>query len=230
MLLLIAMSLTGCYSSHSEDIRAFMKPQDAETTAENYILEPPDEIEIMCTEIPSIDGQRQRIRPDGMISYEEIGELQAAGKTPAELAEEIRVKAIELYQLNYEKPVDVHLSIYQSEFYYVLGQVNSSGPQLYTGRDTVSKAIGKARPTLLARIKHIHVIRPSSDKNIRPAVFEVNYENMMAHGDNTKNVLLQEGDIIYVPPTILGWIAMKVNEFLTPFENSFRSIYTVSAV
>lgn len=227
ILLLFTVCFTGCYSSHSEDIRAFEKPQDTETTAENYILEPPDEIQVTCSRIPEIDGQHQRIRPDGMISLEDIGELKAAGKTPSELAEEIRLKVIQLYRLTTENPVDVHLSVFQSKFYYVLGQVNSSGPQLCTGRDTVAKAIGLARPTLLARTKHIQVIRPSSDKNIKPAIYELNYENMKDHGDNTKNVLLQEGDIIYVPPTFLGWIAMKIDEFLNPIERAFNGVYQI---
>ena len=49
----------------------------------------------------------------------------------------------------------------------------------------------------------------------------------MAYGDETKDVLLQEGDIIYVPPTVLGWMALKVEEFLNPITRSFGAAYTV---
>ena len=231
-LLFVTVLLTGCFSSNPDDIRAFLKPRETETTMNNYILEPPDEIQTSCSKVPAIDNQRQRIRPDGKISLEGIGEIKAVGKTPAELAEEIRLKVIQFYKLNTENPVDVKISVYQSKFYYVLGQVNSSGPKLCTGRDTISKAIGKAKPNLLARIKRIQIIRPSSDKNIRPAVFELNYDRMMAHGDDTKDVLLQEGDIIYVPPTIFGLIAMKVDEFVNIMQirQKITSIHLVSTI
>ena len=74
--------LTGCFSSNKKDIAAFAKPMVVDTTAENYILQPPDEVEIHCSKVPEINMQRQQIRPDGKISFESIGEVQAAGKTP----------------------------------------------------------------------------------------------------------------------------------------------------
>ena len=221
------MCLGGCYSSNPEDISAFMKPQEAETSTDSYILQPPDEVLVSCSEFPSIDNQRQTIRPDGKISLEDIGEIQAAGITPEQLAEEIRLKVIQLYQFKTENPVNVTISVFRSKFYYVLGQVYSSGPKLYTGRDTVSRAISRARPNLLARLKHVQVIKPSSDKNVKPAVFELNYDRLMAHGDNTKDVLLRDGDIIYIPPTIFGWLAMKADEFVSPIERAFTGVYTI---
>ena len=39
---------------------------------------------------------------------------------------------------------------------------------------------------------------------------------MIEHGDMSKNVLLQEGDIIYVPPTILGSIGLTIEEIVGP--------------
>jgi polysaccharide export outer membrane protein len=225
--LFVTVCLTGCFSSNPDDIRAFLKPQQVDTTTENYILQPPDEIHVSCSRVPTIHDQRQKIRPDGKISFEDIGEIQAAGRTPEQLTEEIRQKVIQLYKLTGEKPVDVIITVYKSKYYYVLGQVDSSGPRLCSGRDSVSKAISMAEPNPLAWLEKIQVIRPSSDKNIKPAIFELNYDRMIAHGDNTKDVLLQEGDIIYVPPTVLGWIALKTEEFIRPIERAFSGTYTV---
>jgi polysaccharide export outer membrane protein len=227
ILSLILVSLTGCFSSNPEDIRAFTKPYEADITADNYILEPPDEILILCAKSPEIHEQKQGIRPDGKISFEKIGEIEAAGKTPKQLAEDIRLKAVEYYQITNEYPVDVRVTSFQSKVYYILGQVYSPGPRIYTGRDTVLTAIALAQPNPMAWIERIQVIRPSMDENEKPKIFEINMDRLMAHGDRSKDVLLQEGDIIYVPPTILGWISLKIEEAIRPIARAFSGAYII---
>jgi polysaccharide export outer membrane protein len=229
ILLLTTISLTGCFSSNPEDIRVFTKPYEADITAENYILEPPDEVLIFCTRAPEIHEQMQQIRPDGKISFEKIGEVEAAGKTPKQLAEDIRLKVVDYYQITSDNPVDVRVKSFQSKVYYVLGQVYSPGPRIYTGRDTVLTAIALAHPNPMAWIERIQVIRPTMDQNNNPKIFEINYDRLMAHGDRTSDVLLQEGDIIYVPPTILGWISLKIEEVIRPIARAFTGAYIIES-
>jgi polysaccharide export outer membrane protein len=229
ILLLTTVSLTGCFSSNPEDIRAFTKPHEADITAENYILEPPDEVMIFCIKAQEIHEKIQQIRPDGKISFEKIGEIEAAGKTPKQLAEDIRLKVVEHYQITSDYPVNVRVTAFQSKVYYVLGQVYSPGPRIYTGRDTVLTAIALAHPNPMAWIERIQIIRPSLDQNMKPKVFEMNFDRLMAHGDRTKDVLLQEGDIIYVPPTILGWISLKIEEVIRPIARAFSGVYIIES-
>ncbi|MCH8120167.1 MAG: polysaccharide biosynthesis/export family protein [Planctomycetes bacterium] len=225
ILSLITISVTGCFSSNPADIEVFLRPDKVDVTAESYVLQPPDEIEVHCSEVPEIDGQRQRIRPDGKISFEDLGEIEAAGKTPAQLANILRGKVLELYKLEGDKPIDIRIAAYQSKVYYVLGQVLSPGPKIYTGRDTALTAIALARLNPMAWKERIQVIRPSRDKNVKPRIFEVNFERMVVHGDTSKDVLLQEGDIIFVPPTILGVVALKIEELLRPIARAFSGAY-----
>lgn len=223
------ISLTGCFSSNPRDIKAFMMPQKVDVTAKDYILQPADQIQIFCSKVPEIHEQSQQIRPDGKISFEAVGEIDAAGKTPTQVAEALRTKILELYKLTGEHPIDVRIVVFQSKAIYVLGQVTTPGPQPYTGRDTVLRALSMAGPTVLAWQERIQVIRPSSDKNTRPKIFEVNFDRMSAHGDMSKNVLLEEGDIIYVPPTILAAMAMKIEEAVRPIGRAFAGIYITQA-
>jgi len=230
LLLLVAVltvGLTGCFSSNPKDIEAFTKPVQVDVTAENYVLQPPDEVEIHCSKVPEINLQRQQIRPDGKVSFEVIGEVQAAGKTPKELAAIIQAKAIQLYALTGDNPIDVRIMVFRSRVYYVLGEVYFPGPKEATGRDTALTALAESRPTVLAWLDRVQVIRPSADPSIRPSIFELNFDRMSAHGDTTKNVLLQEGDIIYVPPTVLAGIAMKVEEFVRPIGRAFATVNIV---
>ena len=222
---LITISVSGCFSSNPADIEAFLRPDKVDITAESYVLQPPDEVQVHCSEVPEIDGQRQRIRPDGKISFEDIGEVEAAGRTPEQLANILRGKVLELYKLEGDKPIDVRIATYQSKVYYVLGQVLSPGPKIYTGRDTALTAIAHARLNPMAWKERIQVIRPSRDKKVKPRIFEVNFERMVVHGDTSKDVLLQEGDIVFVPPTVLGVVALKIEELLRPIARAFSGAY-----
>jgi polysaccharide export outer membrane protein len=227
---LLTLSLTGCFSSNPKDIAAFTMPHKVNVSSRNYILQPADEIEVHCTAMPEIDDQRQTIRPDGRIGFEGLGEIEVAGKTPAQVANILRAKALELYKLTGDNPVDVQVTAFLSKKYYVLGEVTSPGPQVYTGRDTLLNALAVAVPTVLAWEERIQVIRPSpsGDRRTRPKIFEVNFDRMAAHGDASKNVLLEEGDIVYVPPTVLAAAAMKIEEFIRPIARAFSGYYLVS--
>jgi polysaccharide export outer membrane protein len=227
--IVLLVCLTGCFSSNPKDIEAFSKPAKVLVTAENYILQPPDQIEIHCSKVPEIDLQLQQIRPDGRVSFEGVGEVQAAGKTPKELADVLRERVMLLYALTGENPIDVRVVVYKSGFYYVQGQVFLPGPKVCTGRDTVLRALAEARPTVMAWLERIQVIRPSDDESVPPKIFEVNFDRMRAHGDTSKNVLLQEGDIVYVPPTVVSAIALKVAEFIQPIGQAFSTVNITQA-
>jgi len=227
--LLTAMTLVaGCFKSNPDDIRAFVKPYEVDVTAERYVFQPPDEIEIHCSQVPEVHMQRQRIRPDGKISFEALGEIEIAGKTPQEVTAIVQEKVTSLYTLPGDHPIDVRVAAYASKVFYVLGQVARPGPRDYTGRDSLMTSLSIAHPVTTAWEQHVQVIRPTSSEDERPMIFEVNYAKMIAEGDLTKDVLLEEGDIVYVPPTILATVAMTIEEFITPVARAFYGYYLVS--
>ncbi len=219
--------IAGCFSANPEDIRAFVKPHEVDVTAEDYVFQPPDEVEVHCADVPQIHMQRQRIRPDGKISFEALGELEVAGKTPREVAAILEEKVAQLYALPGDHPIDVRVGAYVSKVFYVIGQVARPGPRVYTGRDSLLTALADAQPTPMAWERCIQVIRPSAIEEERPMVFEVNYTKIVKHGDTSKNVLLEEGDIVFVPPTILAAAGMLIEEFIRPVARAFYGAYLV---
>jgi polysaccharide export outer membrane protein len=227
MLLASIGLLAGCFSSNPEDIQAFVKPYEVNVTAEDYVLQPPDEIEVHCSAVPEVNMQRQRIRPDGVVSFEGIGEVEAAGKTPEQLASVLKEKIAKLYSVPGDHPVDVRIAMYGSKVIYVTGQVMRPGPMNYTGRDSVLTALVATQPNPMAWKARVQVIRPAATEDVPPRIFEVDYNKMVVHGDTSKDVLLQEGDIIYVPPTILASIGMVLEEFITPVARAFYGWYLV---
>lgn len=213
--------LSGCFSSNPEDLNAFLKPTQADVTMDDYILQPPDSVTVIASSIPELQGagsqvgQSQVIRPDGKISFENIGEIQVAGKTPKQVASIISQKLVELYKLTGDHPVDVRVTN-QSKLYYVIGMVNRPGAQIFTGRETTLSAISRAIPNYLAWEEEIQVIRPSLVPGERSKIISLNFKKMVEHGQMEKNVLLQEGDVIYVPPTILASIGLTIGEIARP--------------
>ncbi|MHC4259529.1 MAG: polysaccharide biosynthesis/export family protein, partial [Planctomycetota bacterium] len=103
--LIFLVGLAGCFSSNPVDIQAFQRPELVAVTAESYVMQPPDEIEIHCSKVPEIHLQRQRIRPDGKVSFEGLGQIEAAGKTPEQLTNDLKEKVASLYTLAGDKPI-----------------------------------------------------------------------------------------------------------------------------
>ena len=227
---LLLAGLTGCFPSRPKDIEAFIKPYQVEVNAKHYLMHPPDEIEIHCSKVPEIDLQRQQIRPDGKVAFESLGEIEVAGKTPQQVADILKEKALKLYTLAGEKPIEVRVTTYRSKVYYVVGEVGAPGPKIYTGRDTLLTALSQAHPEVTGWEERVQVIRPSADKQVMPKIFEVNYQDMFIRGDTSKNVLLQEGDIIYVPPTPLAAIGMLIEEFTRPIGRALAPVYQVTQI
>ena len=220
-LLMLLVGLSGCFSSNPEDIEAFLRPAEKDVTSDDYIMMPPDRVTVISSKVPELKGttqsigHTQTIRPDGNISFETIGEVRAAGKTPRQIAEILGRKMSALYNFANENPIDVRVSN-ESKWYYIIGMVQRPGAQIYTGRETTLSAISKAVPNVQAWEEKTQVIRPSADITGDPKIFNLDFKRMIEHGDMSGNVLLQEGDIIYVPPTILGTIGLTVQEIVGP--------------
>jgi len=228
--LVICMGAMGCFSSRAKNIEAYVKPYQVNVNANNYQLQPPDEIEVRCRIAPEIDEQKQKIRPDGKVSFEGIGEVEVAGKTPEEVAEILKTKVKDLYSLKGDHPIDVRITTYRSKVYYVLGEVSSPGPRIYSGRDTLLTALAVSPPIVTAWEKHIQVVRPSHEGRKKAKIFEINFHDMKTHGDTSKNVLLQEGDIIYIPPTPMARVGYAVAEFVRPIGLALQPVFQVSQI
>ena len=138
-----------------------------------------------------------------------------AGKTPRQVADIISKKMIDLYKLTGDYPIDVRVENL-SKYYYIVGEVGNPGAQIFTGRETTLSAIAKGVILLSAWEEAIQVIRAPQGLNAKPKIFELDLKKMVEQGDMTCNVLLQEGDLIYVPPTILTSIGRTIGEITQP--------------
>ena len=214
---LVSVSLAGLAlgCSHSnEDIVSFLKSHEHVVSGNRYTLAPPDVIRIHAPVSPEVNSTTQQINPQGKVSLKLLGEVKVAGLTPQEAASKIEL----LLDRYYTAPkVGVEVVSYNSKSVYLFGEVSVKGPYAYTGRDTLLDLLAKARPTFLAWRAKVEVIRPDPVTQERKKLV-VDLDEMIRKGDPTMNVLLEEGDIIYVPPTPLAWVGLRVREVLYPVE------------
>lgn len=228
---LVASASCGCHTkSHivePSELVGVTKPSEQNVTMERYILQPADELMVLSSHVPELHEQTQTIRPDGMISFENIGDVSVAGKTPRQAAELIGKEVSKLYTLIGDNPVNVRVTINRSKYYYVIGHVAVPGAKIFTGRETTLSAIAKAVPNLRAWEANIQLIRPNEGKEPRAKICKINFDDMVKDGDMTHNFLLEEGDVIYVPPTILAAIGLTVAEIVSPI---FSSVGAASVV
>jgi len=232
----LVVTLAGCFSANPEDLKAFTKPQDAQVTADSYILQPPDEVTVISTKVPELQGTTQSvghtqvIRPDGKISFETMGDILVAGKTPREVAAIIAEKMTQYYKFtNNDNPIDVRVHNH-SKYYYLCGEVRNPGAMIYTGRETTLSALAKGIILTSAWEERVQIIRPSKEVGGKSMIFEMNLKKVVEQGQMATNVLLEEGDILFVPPTILTSIGRTVGEITQPILQGAGTINTVAAV
>jgi protein involved in polysaccharide export with SLBB domain len=84
-------------------------------------------------------GQPYLIADDGTITLPLVGPIRAAGKTPAELQDDIQ----KLYVPQYYVRLTITVTG-QSRVYYVGGEVTHPGPEVYISRTTITTAIQAA--------------------------------------------------------------------------------------
>lgn len=134
------------------------------------------------------------VRPDGGISFPLIGDLQAAGKTAAQLQDEIAKK---LEKFIPDPVVSVSLLKVLGNKIYVIGRVNHPG-EFPAGRYIdVMQALSMAGGlTPFAAENDIKILRKENGKDV---VLPFRYSNVQKGQDLEQNVRLKGGDTVVVP-------------------------------
>jgi len=135
------------------------------------------------------------VRPDGKISLSLVGEVQAAGRTPLRLEQDIAAK---LKNYISDPTVTVIVQQINSEKFNILGQVAKPGTYPLASAATVLDAIAIAGGFRdFAKKKSIYVLRQNSDGT--EARLPFNYKEVIKGQNLTQNVKLEPRDTIVVP-------------------------------
>lgn len=169
-----------------------MPPSSATPAVDSYVIGKSDVLSVTVWKQPDLSGNLL-VRPDGMVSMPLLGDVQAAGSTPLQLADRIETKLKKYMQ---DPEVSVVVTQINSKVIYLLGEVGKKGPVQMTAGMTLLEAIASAGGlTDFANSKKMYILRNEDGKHQK---IRVRYKQALK-GDPISNLVLQPGDTIVVP-------------------------------
>jgi polysaccharide biosynthesis/export protein len=165
------------------------KPHD-----DSFVIGNDDVLAINVWKEPEI-SRSIPVRSDGKISLPLVGEVQAAGRTPLKLEQDIAGKLRSYIE---EPEVTVMVQQINSEKFNILGQVTHPGSYPLTNSATVLDAIALAGGFRdFAKQKAIYVLRQNPGGGQSRIPF--NYKNLVKGKNPEQNIKLEPRDTIVVP-------------------------------
>ncbi len=199
--LILSLALPGC----AQNLRELPSADEMDTHAveahQDYIIGARDVLQVSVWKQPELSIQSLVVRLDGKISLPLLDDVQAAGRTPAQLKQDITEGLSEYVTAPY---VTVVVREIHSKLVYVIGEVAREGPIHLRANMRVVDAISIAGGfNNFAGKSRIKVIRERNGQG--PVEFVFNYDDFVDGENLSQNILLLPGDRIVVPPESPFW-------------------------
>lgn len=175
---------------------------------EAYRIGPQDILSLSIYAGGEIQHQiKLHVSNDGFVKVPLLGSIKAVGLDASQLEDKITAPLAAEYFVNPQ--VTVVVEGYHSLKYFISGAVNSPGLYEMTSQATLLELIAKAGGATPERSNVAYILRSSTDqitkgKNIeqllsKKAPIKVDLTLLLDKGDMTKNMMLQTGDVVYIP-------------------------------
>ena len=214
VLLFSAVGCVGTQNGNQADGRGAAAPPLVQRSIEHdegnkpYRLGSSDVIDVKFYYTPELN-ETLTVRPDGKISLQLVGDVQAGGRTASELTEILKDK----YE-NILHEAEIAVIVQSSAEYrvYVGGEVFRPRVVPLTRGMTVLQAVfnaGGFRNT--AHRENIVIVRKTHPEASLEYI-SANVENVLEHGH--EDMLLQPFDVIYVPRTTIAKVNLFVDQYI----------------
>lgn len=159
-----------------------------------YAVQPGDVLAISVWKEPELQDDAVLVRPDGMFSFPLVGQVDARGKSVADLQQFITER---LGRYISEPVVTVSVQEVRGNKIYVIGQVNKPGEFIVNPRVDVMQALSMAGgTTAFAALNNIMIIRRNGNQQ---TTLPFRYQDVAKGRDLAQNIELQSGDVVVVP-------------------------------
>ena len=160
----------------------------------DYIIGPEDVLEIAVWKNADL-SKTVTVRPDGRISLPLIGDVDATGRTPTELTEEIS-KRLKEYKEN--PTVSIVVQGVNSYNIFVLGEVGKSAKYSLKTKTTVLQAITIAGGLNAGAARNKIVVFRLGGNGKSEEKIKVSYDDIVLRDGSKQNIELKPGDTIVV--------------------------------
>ncbi len=196
-LAVLATAVSGC--SRSAGVPDGPLPVVERGPASQYVIGPGDRLQVFVYEAPNLSLSGVPVRPDGRLSLPLVPDLEAAGKTPTELAAVITERLKEYVK---EPNVSVIVQGFTGPFdrqIRVIGEASEPMAMAYSDRMTVLDVMIAAKGlTRYASGNSAVIVRRA---NGRQETIKVRLSDLLKDGDVTQNIDMQPGDTLIIPQT-----------------------------
>lgn len=197
------LALSGCASTGggTELPPAAVVPLQ-EGPGEEYVIGPLDQLTIHVWRNPELGAEKIQVRPDGRITTPLVTDMPAVGKTPAMLAEDIR---LQLSQYIEEPLVSVIVTEFAGTFSQqvrIVGATEQPASIPFRANMTVLDAmIAVGGLSEFAAGNRAKLLRFDKQAG-RQREFALRLHDLLRKGDSRANVMLQPGDVIIIPESM----------------------------
>lgn len=199
-----AVALAGCASGgaatgNSLPAASFVGADDE--LGEKYVIGALDELTIFVWRNPEL-GAKVQVRPDGRITTPLITDLQAVGKTPSQLAEDIKASLTQYIQ---DPLVSVIVDKFQGTFAQqirVVGATEKPASLPYRANMTLLDAmIAVGGLSEFAAGDRARLVRQDKATGGQKE-YDLKIARLLKKGDTKANVRLEPGDVIIIPESM----------------------------
>jgi len=166
-------------------------PLDLTPVPPDYVVGPGDELRIRVWGQVSIQTN-VRVDRSGEIFIPQIGPVHVAGMSFSALSEHLRGAVGRVYR-NFQLTVDV--GQIRAIQVYVSGEARRPGVYTVSSLSTLVDALfASGGPSVQGSMRHVQLRRGSA------VVADFDLYDLLLKGDKSKDVKLQSGDVIFIPP------------------------------
>lgn len=203
---LVAAALLGLAGPAARAQNPPPPPAAAEPTSA-YRLAPGDVIEIKLFYSPELNDQLT-VRPDGYVTVQRVGEVLAAGRTPAELTDAL-TQAFARFQKHPE--VTVIVREFEAQRAYVGGEVATPGIVPLRGRVTLAQAVmASGGLKLSARGGKVILLHHLGANNASVETVDL---GAVLSGRGA-DLVLRPYDVVYVPASGIAKVGRFVEQYI----------------
>ena len=168
---------------------------------DKYIIGPLDELTVFVWRNPEL-GAKVQVRPDGRITTPLITDMPAVGKTPAQLAADIKGQ---LTQYIEDPLVSVMVDKFQGTFSQqvrIVGATEKPASIPYRANMTLLDAmIAVGGLSEFAAGDRARLVRQDRSTG-RQVEYDLKIARLLKRGDSSANVKLEPGDVIIIPESM----------------------------